>query len=329
MPTPGEISEALVAALSERGTGLIDLVSISTPLLDKMRRNGQFKPYSGPTIREPIEFARSGTYTRYSGYEYLNIKPSVQLTDAEWLPKMAAVTVTLSGRDILDNRGRNQLFNLMEQRIDSAEKELQEEFYRDLHSDGTADGGRQITGLKAAIPIVANTGVYAGINRAQWPMWRTKSFDISNGDIPGVTAPAGSMAKVYKYVLSQLALGRKGPDMILASGDHYAAYEEELTEIQRITTDGTAGLGFTGLKVNIAGRSIDIFLEGGIGSAMPQGTSYVLDSDSLTYRYNPGRNFEPFGGKKAPLNQDAIVQHLGFMGELTMKNPRHNAVIVN
>lgn len=327
MATPNDtVSEALSLALSERSSGLVDLVSISTPLLDRMRRNGQFSAYSGPTIRERIEYARSGTYTRYTGWEFLNIKPSEQITEAEWLPKMAAVTVALSGRDILDNRGRNQLMNIMTQRIDSAEKELEEEFYKDLHSDGTADGGRQITGLRAAIPIVNDVGIYAGIDRAKWPMWRTGSYDISDGDIPGVSSVA-DMDKVYKYVLSQHVLGRKGPDMILASGDHYAAFEETLLPIQRIQGSGTATAGFTGLKVAIAGRTIDVFLEGGIGSAMPTGTSYVLDSSALSYRYNAGRNFEPFGGRKAPLNQDGVIQHLGFMGELTMKNPRGIAVI--
>ena len=32
-----------------------------------------------------------------------------------------------------------------------------------------------------------------------------------------------------------------------------------------------------------------------------------------------------FGGKQTPVNQDAIVQHVGFFGELTMNNPLHMA----
>ena len=35
-----------------------------------------------------------------------------------------------------------------------------------IYSDGTANGGKQITGLATAVPIVTNTGVYGGIDRA-------------------------------------------------------------------------------------------------------------------------------------------------------------------
>ena len=30
-----------------------------------------------------------------------------------------------------------------------------------------------------------------------------------------------------------------------------------------------------------------------------------------------------FGGKQQPVNQDALVQHIGFYGNLTLNNPLH------
>jgi hypothetical protein len=57
---------------------------------------------------------------------------------------------------------------------------------------------------------------------------------------------------------------------------------------------------------------------------MPANTTYFLDMNSLAFRYNPDRNFEPYGGKRAPVNQDAIVQHIGFRGNLTLNNPLFN-----
>jgi len=32
-----------------------------------------------------------------------------------------------------------------------------------------------------------------------------------------------------------------------------------------------------------------------------------------------------FGGKQSPINQDAMVQHIGFFGNLTLNNPLHTA----
>jgi hypothetical protein len=86
-------------------------------------------------------------------------------------------------------------------------------------------------------------------------------------------------------------------------------------------------IGFPSLAFAGAGYNLDVVLEGGIGSAMPASTTYFLKlgEDGLCFRYHPDRNFAAFGGKLRPVNQDAIVQHIGFFGNLTMANPLHQA----
>ena len=75
-------------------------------------------------------------------------------------------------------------------------------------------------------------------------------------------------------------------------------------------------------------RRVDVVLEGGIGTAMPANRTYFLDvSGALKFRYHPDRNFTQFGGKQSPINQDAIVQYIGFMGNLTNNNPLHEALL--
>lgn len=59
----------------------------------------------------------------------------------------------------------------------------------------------------------------------------------------------------------------------------------------------------------------------GIGTNMPSNVTYGLDTDNLTMRYHPERNFDKIGRAMMPINQDAVVQYIGFMGELTMTNP--------
>lgn len=41
-------------------------------------------------------------------------------------------------------------------------------------------------------------------------------------------------------------------------------------------------------------------------------------------RYHPERNFSKIGSSMMPINQDAVVQYIGLMGELTMENPLFN-----
>ncbi len=327
LTTNERLQEALSLAIEDRSAGYQDLVSNANVLMAVMKDKGMWKVFEGPTIRERLLYNESGTYTRYSGYQFLNPAPAELINDAEWTPKLAAVSVVLSGEDILKNSGSSaQLLNIMETHLEAAETELQDRFVEDLHSDGTADGGRQIGGLQAAIPTDPTAGTYGGISRVNNAIWRTTAYD-ANSAFSGITAVSSTTVKsIFNQIVIARSRGKKGPNLILSSSEHYQAYQAATETIQRITDGGgVAKLGFPSLKYYGAGKSIDIVLEGGIGSAMPSNVSYFVDTDALRFRYHKDRNFSKFGGKQTPVNQDAVVQHIGFFGELTMVNPLHMA----
>lgn len=322
--TNERLQEAFSLALEDRSQGYADLVSNSNAIMYLMKKRGQFKTFSGPTIRERLLYAESGTYTRYSGYQFLNPNPAELFNDAEFTPKLAAVSVTLSGEDILKNSGGNQLLDIMEEHISAAEVELVDRFTEDLHSNGTA--ANQIGGLQLAIPTTVDSGTYGGISRADNAIWRTTTYD-ANSAFAGITAVSSTTVKtIFDNIMIARSRGTKGPNVIVCSQEHYIAYTAATTAIQRINDENELGkLGFTNLKYYGSGKSVDVVLEGGIGSAMPANTSYFIDTSALKFRYHPDRNFVKFGGKQTPINQDAVVQHIGFFGNLTMSNPLHMA----
>lgn len=325
--TNERLQEAFSLALEDRSRGYQDLVSNSNAILYLMKKKNQFKSFSGPTIRERLLYAESGTYTRYSGYQYLNPTPAELFNDAEFTPKLAAVSVTLSGEDILKNSGTNQLMDIMESHIDAAEQELVDRFVEDLHSAGTEDN--QIGGLQLAIPTTPSNGSYGGIARSN-AIWQTSSYNVHSDDILGdgttTQVNSTSIKPIFDNIMIERSRGTKGPNVIVCSQQHYIAYTAATVAIQRIQDENELGkLGFTNLKYYGAGKSVDVVLEGGIGSAMPDDVTYFIDTSALRFRYHPDRNFVKFGGKQMPINQDALVQHIGFYGELTMNNPLHMA----
>jgi len=320
------LQEAFSLALEDRSKGYADLVSNSNAILLLMKQKGQFKTFSGPTIRERLLYNESGTYTRYSGYEYLNPTPAELFNDAEFTAKLAAVSVTLSGEDMLKNSGTNQIKDIMAEHMAAAETELQDRFVEDLHSDGTADGGKQIGGLQLAIPTAPALGTYGGISRVDNAIWRTSTYD-ANSDFSGITGVTATTIKpIIDNIMIERSRGKRGPNCIAMSQEHYTAYQAATDAIQRIQDENKLGkLGFSALKYYGSGKSVDVVLEGGIGTAMSADTTYFLDTDALRFRYHPDRNFVKFGGKQTPVNQDAVVQHIGFYGELTLNNPLHTA----
>lgn len=315
--------EILSLALEDRSSGYQDLVSNSKALLAVLRRKGNWKTYSGPKIRERFLYAKTGSAVWYNGFDFLNPVPAELFNDGEWTPKMCAVAVTLSNEEILNNEGENQLMDVMESHITAAEAELEDEVDLSLHGNGTRFGGKELGGLQLAVPTVVNSGTYAGIDRGANPIFRTSAFDANSfaPDIGTQVTPT-TVRPMLNRIMTQRSRNRNAADLLLMSPEHYAAYDAATVAIQRINDETNLGkLGFQTLKYFGAGRQAEIVQEGGIGSNMPANTTYGLDTTNLRVRYHPERNFNKIGRAMMPINQDAVVQYIGFMGELTMTNP--------
>ena len=64
LTSTAKLQEAFSLALEERSAGYADLVSNANAILYVMKKRGQFKPFSGPTIRERLLYNETGSYTR-------------------------------------------------------------------------------------------------------------------------------------------------------------------------------------------------------------------------------------------------------------------------
>jgi hypothetical protein len=317
--------EILSSALEDRSNGYQDLVSTSNALLNVLQRKGGWKTYSGPVIRESLLYAKSGNTVWYNGFDFLANAPAEIINDAEFRAKMLAVGVSLSNEEILNNQGA-AIFDVMETHIAAAEMELQDEVDLSLQSNGSRFGGKELGGLALAIPIVTNAGTYGGISRATNAIWRTSTFD-ANSFAPtiGTQVTSTTIRPMLNLIMTQRSRNKRGADLLLMSKEHYAAYDAATIAIQRVNDETSLGkLGFQSLKYYGAGRSAEIVQDGGIGSNMPANTTFGIETDSLRMRYHPERNFNKIGKSMMPINQDAVVSYIGFMGEATMVNPLFN-----
>lgn len=322
LTTTEKNQEILSLALEDRSSGYQDLISDSKALLAVLKRKGLMKEYSGPRIRERLLYAKSGSTVWYQGYDFLNPVPAELFNDAEWTPKMCAVAVTLSNEDILNNSGENQLLDIMESHISAAENELMDEVDESLHGNGTRFGGKELSGLQLAIPTVTNSGTYGGISRADNAIWRTSTFDADTDFGTDTQVNSTTIRTMLNNIVTQRSRNRQRADLFLMSPEHYAAYDAATVAIQRIEDENSLGkLGFSSLKYYGAGGTAEIVQEGGIGSNMPANVTYGIDTSNMRLRYHPERNFNKIGKAMMPINQDAVVQYIGFMGELTMTNP--------
>jgi hypothetical protein len=313
------ISEIATTTLRNRTGKLRDNVSKNNALLNRLSKKGKIKTVSGGrTIVQEMEYAENGTFKRYSGYEALNISPSDVFTAAEFNYAQAAVAISISGLELLQNSGENAIIDLLESRISNAERTITNNIALDCYSDGTADGGRQIGGLQLLVSSSPSTGTIGGIDVSTTvgSFYRNIAFSgVTNG---GAAVTAANIQNYMNRLYVQLVRGADKPDLIMADNTYFVNYLTSLQAIQRITGSDDANAGFTSLKYMDA----DVVLDGGFGGGISANTMYFLNTDYIYFRPHAERYFTPLGDERFATNQDAMVKLIGFAGNMTVSNRR-------
>lgn len=301
------VSDIIATTIESRSKKIANNVNKNNALLSRLEKRGKIKTVSGGRlIYEELSFAENGNAGWYSGYDLLPVAAQDVLSAAQFDFRQAACPVVVSGLEMLQNAGAEQMIDLLSSRIDVAESTMRNLICGGLYSDGTGSGGKEITGLNAAVPLDPTTGTYGGIDRATWTFWRSKIRNVAN---------TTTLNADLNTLWASLVRGADRPDLIIMDNTVWTAYLGTLQAQQRFASaSDTAGLGFPSLKYMDA----DCVLDGGIGGFCPAGTAFMLNTDYIKYRPHSARNFVPLSpNKRYSINQDAEVQILGWAGNLT------------
>ncbi len=330
MPSPLVTSvdwgDVTTTTLELRSKKVADNVTNNNALLYFLREKGNEEPADGGReIMQELNYAQNQTFMFYSGYEFLNISLNDTLTAARFPWKQAAIAVTLSGLEDLQNSGDAEMMSLITQRVKVAERTFENQMSAAIYSDGTGWGGKQINGLQALVSLTPTVGIVGGIDRSVQTWWRNASTHL--GSAPTASTITGFM--------NTLAVGLKrnsdGVDLIVADNNYYLAYLASLQAIQRITDGKTkkTGIGFTSLAYYGAGKEVEIVLDGGRNGQIRPNTMYFLNTDYLHFRPHSRRNYKVIGGDRQNVNQDAKVRIMGWAGNFTAGNLSLQGVIWN
>ena len=338
------ITDIIATTIQQRSGELADNVTNNNALLRRLKRKGNVRPFGGGNvIMEEIMYVDASTLNAnsYSGYEALNISPNSPISAAQFSITQYAGAISISGLEMLQNSGKEAIIDLLEGRQKVAEAELMNRIDYDLYLDGTGNGGKNLTGLAAAVPDTPTTGTYGGIDRSSTigTFWRPVAY---SGTTDGGAAVSAANIQAYMTSLAlQLVRGQNKPDLYVADNTYYAFYVNSLQAIQRISSadgSGAAGGGFgPELKFYGGGMSADVVLGGGVNFAVnTAGTTggatsahmWALNTDYLFFRPHRDRNFVPIGGERQSVNQDAVVKLIGWAGNMTCSGSRFQGVLI-
>lgn len=319
MASPNAVfTEMVTTTLRNHARDVVDNITGNNAFLRYLKKKGHIETESGGyEIVKPIEYAENGTYQRFSGYDTLNVNASDVLSAAKYDWMQVAIHVTASGRELKQNNSKEAMIKLVKARIKNAKNTASNQMSLDIYSDGSLTN--QINGLQALLST-SGTGTVGGINSSTYPIWQNQFYEI-----PGTNAWSKSTIKGYMNTLwLRLVRGEDKPGLLLFSHDFYSAYEESLQDLQRYSSSDAASAGFEALKY----KSADVIFDSNASFGTTAERGYFLNLDYLYLVQHSEAQWTQDDEKK-PVNQDAVVVPMFWMGNLVLTNRSLQGILVD
>lgn len=276
----------------------------------------------GRSIVVPLMYGDNDTVSSYSGYDLLDVSPQFGITAAEYDWKYIAGSVTISGQEEFENSGdKVRIFNLLDAKIRQLELSLKKEMNSQLFGDGTGNGGKDITGLEAAVEDGAAWASYGGIDGSDatnaW--WRNQYEAFAGTDFATAEGNSTEGLDIMRRMFTACSRGNSKPTLIITTDDLYNEYEANVEGSKlRTQSNAMADAGF----INQEFKGVPMIFD----EDCPSAEMIFLNAEYIKLVVGKGRNFTstPF---VRPQNQDAKVSQTLWAGNLvTSKREMHGRI---
>lgn len=330
--SPSTWNTLLTTTMHNRHKTMTDNLFNSRPLLNFFMSNGRVRTADGGiSILEHLSYGE-GDSGSYSEWEQISVTPKEIATTAQFPWKQLYATIAISGLEEAQNNGKEQIINLLEAKIDTAEQTLKTRLNGMLFGTQAANGTKNFDGLPT---LVDSTGTVGGIDSATNTWW--KSLEDT-----AVAATATVLETKLRTMYNKCSdSGSDKVDAIFTNDFGFGFYESTLTPQVRYTDTSKANLGFQNLMFKDVPIMWDFQCSGGTEGAISDSsaTFYLLNSKYIGLVLHSDRNFKqsPFtenlsgsvastgtaGIGAASANAlDARVSFITTFGNMTTKNRR-------
>lgn len=280
----------------------------------------------GTTIDIAVNLSDITAVGSYFGFDTLATTQENIRERASFNPSQYYVAVPISGIQKAINQGEPAVINLVAEELKFRTDRLKDEMGTDVYLDGTGNDSKALTGIAAVVDDATNTITYGNISRSSFANWKAT-----------LTAQSGSLS--LADLATDFDAAQRGdtvPTLMVTTPAVFSIYEALLTPTVshqfsmndfRMTGTGIARVGGT-LAANQGFRALTFR---GIPFVADEkctsGYIYTLNENHLKFYVipQPGRAIKNgFGwtGWREPVNQDAVVGHMLWYGQLVSDSPR-------
>jgi len=321
-----------------------DAITSSNPTFKEFMEKGKIKKkvVGGDQIRVGLMYQHNGTISSYSGYDTIDINPQDGITTmyVPWAQYGGAVSI--SGIQKFKNMGKEQIADLLKEKITQTTAGWAEKLNADLWDiEGrqathphSGNSGKNIISVPLYIQAIdaGPTDDYdiGNIDQSAETWWKNQECDF------GTTNTYVALMNNMRTLYNDCSQGPGGsPDLILADQKSYEIYEAGMDEKVRYSFKDTASAGFE----NIAFKSAKMMWDGYVpdaetpgngvlssGSALTMGSMYFINTNTMSLYVGKDHDWKP-RGFQTPVDQDASTSlYLAYV-QLVCDNRRKNGVM--
>lgn len=282
---------------------MVDNIFDSNPLLQRARKKFYEKVDGGTSITQPLAYAQAAAGDWYSGADTLSTTDNDQFTAAEYAWKQIFENISITRLDELKNSGDAAILNFVKQKVQNAEKSIEDKMGTALYNAGT--NAKAIGGLRL---ILSTSNTVGGISQANYSWWQSQIDS---------TTTTLTMAAL-QAIDNRCSIGSDTPSVCMTTRTLYNSYYALLQPQQRFQDSETAKGGFTSLMFNAKPVIVD--------SHAPANYWTFLNEQYLKLFYHPDENFrfEPF---QKPINQNVKVAKIYWAGAFGSSNNRMHGAL--
>lgn len=318
---PGSLTESLdnlyTSTWQNMKSTVADSIFDSTPFWFWLKSKGKLKQVRGGRfITEPLQ------YDKNDNIQWIGKGGTVPLNDFEFLTiakydwRYLTGSIVRFGVDDQQNRGKNEIINLMNSKMENTQNALISELETRLFAaSGASDNA--INGLQLIVPddptAASDVG---GIDQSTDTWWRSKTTD--NGSF--ATNGTNYMRTLLNTVSNNLR--SDSTDIIVSGQLPYEYYEDEVFDTHyRVTNNKLADAGFENQVYK--GRPM-IWSPSCADSRM-----YFLNTNFLYFVYDPMMFFDMTEWKPIPDQVNDRAAQIILAGAFTTSRRRCQGVLFN
>jgi len=297
-------------------TSVADQIFDATPFWFWLKDKGHLKTEEGGRfITEPLQYDKNDNIKWIGKGGTVPLNDFEFLTVAQYFWRYLVASIVRFGVDDQQNRGKNQIINLMNSKLENTQNGLVSEMESRLFAaSGAADiaiDGLQL--LVADDPTASAT--IGGIDQSTNTWWRNKTKNMT-----GLSFAANGVAEMRTMLNNTMNnLKMDAPDIILSGQTPYEFYEDIVLDHYRVTNNKLADAGFQ----NQTFKGIPMVWSPSCSNQR----MYFLNTKFIYFVYDPMMYFDMTEWKPIPDQVNDRAAQIILAGAFTIARRRCQGVL--